>query len=669
MKAQRQLRDVVYPTKRYETGLQARIKSVRSLSTSSILLSTGLDVAPISQQFFFIVDKWIACEGKRSAVLRLKNVYLASLRSMVGDPIELPFLKTNVRGFPKTFGFLEKFWIDNDRSPQAMQAVLSLLTYYRGILAPGTPDLSSITNEGKEIPNSLIDEIIEKGWDPNWTLSPKKLPPARIQMRYKKGPNGQSTIESFRDLAVMPKELVDSIIKLLKLSDDSEDYIGMMIPRIVKALPKEVVGHHSRLAVKREKGGKDRVFAMVDYWTQLALEPLHHGLGDILRTMSEDCTFDQSKGVSRIKQWTTTSKAISIDLSSASDRFPMILQKKILEKLVGSEEFVECWSNLMVNRDFYYKGKTYRWSVGQPLGAHSSWPSFALAHHVVMRAAHSIAGIDHKDRYLILGDDMAAENSPAIPVYLDLLDKLGVEISSTKGLKACSCEFAKRIFWKGIEVSPIPAPYLTALLKDEYLLSEFIGKVTERSSTDVVNLRVSAFSDQYSSLTSTDKEKCLILCTYPIPLMRSILKDVSRSEELTKSVQWNTLTIPMEELIPEYNRIKVKYTIQVLDRLQRSGSRLTQSLQGVELPSTPKGIQRMHPIFYSQQSFVEQLTKARRELSGYLASRDLFLEPPKVYGVIEMSPGSRKTARHSGKFLLELYNSLSGAEHRALPGA
>lgn len=37
-----------------------------------------------------------------------------------------------------------------------------------------------------------------------------------------------------------------------------------------------------------------------------------------------------------------------------------------------------------MNREFSYGDKVVKYSVGQPMGAYSSWAVFALSHHLVV---------------------------------------------------------------------------------------------------------------------------------------------------------------------------------------------------------------------------------------------------------------------------------------------
>jgi catabolite regulation protein CreA len=64
-------------------------------------------------------------------------------------------------------------------------------------------------------------------------------------------------------------------------------------------------------------------------------------------------------------------KVFSYDLSAATDRFPIDLQVQILSMLY-TKEVALAWKSVLVNRDYHFKDNTYRYSVGQPMGALSS---------------------------------------------------------------------------------------------------------------------------------------------------------------------------------------------------------------------------------------------------------------------------------------------------------
>jgi hypothetical protein len=60
-----------------------------------------------------------------------------------------------------------------------------------------------------------------------------------------------------------------------------------------------------------------------------------------------------------------------LDLTSATDRFPVFLQEKVLNSILP-EDHGKAWQYLLTKRIFSYKDKTYTYAIGQPMGAYSS---------------------------------------------------------------------------------------------------------------------------------------------------------------------------------------------------------------------------------------------------------------------------------------------------------
>jgi hypothetical protein len=50
-----------------------------------------------------------------------------------------------------------------------------------------------------------------------------------------------------------------------------------------------------KLSLVLDKESKVRVIAILDYWTQTALRPLHYLILEVLKKFKADCTFDQGK--------------------------------------------------------------------------------------------------------------------------------------------------------------------------------------------------------------------------------------------------------------------------------------------------------------------------------------------------------------------------------------
>jgi len=220
-----------------------------------------------------------------------------------------------------------------------------------------------------------------------------------------------------------------------------------------------------------EEPGKKRIVAMVDIWTQWLLYPLHRFIFDkVLRKIPQDGTFDQAKPVRELLE--RASKAgrtqfWSYDLSAATDRLPISLQVLVLGAFT-LESFANTWRALLTERDYrtpkefgttFGKGSTFvRYSVGQPMGAYSSWGMLAWTHHALVQfAAWRVGHRSWFTWYAVLGDDIVICDRAVASEYVHLMTEFGVKIGFHKSIISSnsSLEFAKRFYYKGEEVSPL----------------------------------------------------------------------------------------------------------------------------------------------------------------------------------------------------------------------
>jgi hypothetical protein len=182
----------------------------------------------------------------------------------------------------------------------------------------------------------------------------------------------------------------------------------------------------------------------------------------ILRTLPEDCTYDQDKvkGVAA-EQWKLGNRFYGFaDFSNASDRIPSYLYEEIgnfARSGLGtawvalfdrdfniSNSVVEAWDKRV------RRPKAVRYQCGQPMGALSSWPFMALVHHCIVW--HSFGSRKASlGKYLILGDDVVIFDESAYEKYCTVLDTLGC--SYTHAISNRGFEFAKRIFLSGTEIT------------------------------------------------------------------------------------------------------------------------------------------------------------------------------------------------------------------------
>lgn len=347
-----------------------------------------------------------------------------------------------------------------------VRLLLSLLGISRILPGHKAPDLSSVTDPGTghmspRLRDDLARTVKRLGWrlpQPVWT---------ECHTTTKAGPNAQALVGSIEDAHLLTDTQISHLRVLggpgiVQLIETIRSYLGplswlSMLPQMIKG--KKVIlqpkGRQGKLSVIKDKEAKSRIVAILDYWTQSALYPLHRALMGLLRSIPGDCTFNQGSFRSHLPR---KGPYYSIDLTAATDRFPVIVQEVILGFLI-SPEYAAAWRALLTDRDYHVSWggplRIVRYLVGQPMGAYSSWACFALSHHVIVRVAALRAGKPVTwSRYALLGDDIVLTDGTVVKEYLAILSELGVETSSQKThVSQDTYEFAKRWIHKGTEVT------------------------------------------------------------------------------------------------------------------------------------------------------------------------------------------------------------------------
>lgn len=225
-----------------------------------------------------------------------------------------------------------------------------------------------------------------------------------------------------------------------------------------------------KLGVVYNVSGKARVIAMSNYWIQIALFPLHKSIMDLLKKLPTDGTFDQLKPVKTLlskKDYNDT--YFSFDLSAATDRLPLELQRDTLSLFVG-DEYASMWHKL-IKLPFGKDRMLY--AVGQPMGCYSSWAMLALTHHMIVNACVS----KPNPLYCVLGDDVIVTRDFS-DNYLNIMKTLGLEISLSKSMISDRyVEFAKRVISKdGKFFSPIGPGLILNLVRDPLTLPVAINE-------------------------------------------------------------------------------------------------------------------------------------------------------------------------------------------------
>jgi len=186
-------------------------------------------------------------------------------------------------GLPKVLGPMIP--LIKSRDADALRLCLTLLTLGRAYTLPASPNYSTMTDPVKStIGFRAIEDFIKSNhnrisWNPPvWK---------EFHLSTKAGPNGVATLSCIKDLHALTEEMIEDLSTLT--GGEIDEYIEALRPDDIS--DKFI---HSRISLKEDLEGKTRPFAIVDYWTQTALKPLHDELFNVLSRIPEDCTFSQA---------------------------------------------------------------------------------------------------------------------------------------------------------------------------------------------------------------------------------------------------------------------------------------------------------------------------------------------------------------------------------------
>lgn len=180
------------------------------------------------------------------------------------------------------------------------------------------------------------------------------------------------------DLTVITKEDVDSfkeicgekmVTILSYLRFLSQNATAMPVLQKILKLSKVKDPKKAKLVWIQDKELKIRSVGLGNYWYQNALKGIHDSIIDFLKRIPEDMTFHQGDAL-RVLRKPEGHSYWSLDLTAATDRFPLWFQKFVLS-YAFSPIIADKWAHLM-STEFNSRYGSLRYAVGQPMGYYSS---------------------------------------------------------------------------------------------------------------------------------------------------------------------------------------------------------------------------------------------------------------------------------------------------------
>lgn len=484
-------------------------------------LSRRLSVIGIPRQtikpFIGLMVKWESCSGVEWTIKRLKGLKVDLIRRRTGLP-SLSWVRKNSKGeIAGTIGTLFRW---SDRSPvnfkRCVQAFMAYTYYILPALTEAQKEkfLKAINPEkGDGLTDSFHREFARTV---RRTIRRRSLVCDQRPLVIYQGSPGKKAPRSFGQRSVpQDKRILDELQYFVSPSG-----IGTYVQfhRLYKPLvfglgstqvyletiwkqhllrpmdPFEYIPQGGEIHFLQEPGGKLRSVASPFRLHQEALRPLGSMLYGVVKSLPWDCTFDQSKGIPFIQSCLARGGQVhSIDLSSATDHFPLSLQETALRSIIRKDSWDHIDLFVKISRGIWKSPIGWlKWTKGQPLGLYPSFASFTLTHGLLLL---HLAGGEYHHQFFVVGDDVVILEQKLRDDYIAMLDRMSCPWSEDKSLSSNKlAEFAGKII---TQAEVVPQLKWRGLSSDNFL---DICRLLGRKSRCLLNERQKAVFDMVAHL-------------------------------------------------------------------------------------------------------------------------------------------------------------------------
>jgi len=404
-----------------------------------------------------LIFEYISGRGLRQTKTWVK-VYKSGLPKVIGPKMRDIIIKKKLK-------ILNEDWMSDlrlDRDFHLLRAVISTVAFFRAMSPKHVIKFDSVTMAHTGTSKTLSKDII-KGALKSLGITKLKLSQPKFFWSNKAGVNAQFAFLSigldFLGILGHPSVWFGHIMYSIRMGYLL--YLVIFLLMTIWCLPFFMMSYFvhgifplGRLSIVKELRGKARVVGITDYWTQILFKPLHDSIYSSLGKTPFDGTSNQLGPIYTLL-YSQPKHVVSVDLTAATDRLPVLLQADILDAL----GLPGGWWMSILDRHYYYQDTPIKYAVGQPMGAYSSFAMLALTNHCIMHAAANSLDMSlEPGDYAILGDDVAIKGDILNIPYVQILTDLGVEVNPVKGFSGKLLEFAKRIYTVGmIDISPVGA--------------------------------------------------------------------------------------------------------------------------------------------------------------------------------------------------------------------
>nr|AZJ25097.1 RNA-dependent RNA polymerase [Rhizophagus diaphanum mitovirus 4] len=487
------------------------------------------------------------------------------------------------------------------------QVIFALLSMHRLIVIPPVKDLSTITEPSTYNPHAKLMEgsanpeltdaeiraalhslgIKEKDFRDSYRRACKEQTHVVMSSA---GPNGKASWSAYSDAIALMNErpVLSQLITFAEQSGLNRfiDHLFTCV-RLPGTDVQAGVGLHSgKIHTFEEWGGKTRNVAIVDYWTQLILTPLHNTLFSFLKSIPMDATFNQDAAAEYIRSLSANENAelYSVDLSAATDRLPASLQVRILKVLLGNDTLAVAWAKIFTERSFKCSNppQMVKYAVGLPMGSKSNWAMLALTHHIIIKVAALRAKLTNYNTYRVCGDDSSFLGNTLFVKYTEIMAWYGVPINRSKSIMAVAglksaAEFCKRVFVNGVELTTIPVKLIVKTVFNGRLLSQLQNELHRRRCAFIS----SQWYDLFAALVDRESLEFIMLLNACPQSINGLLSPLLTGGIIDTKSNWfgEAHKLTDQDIVDAYTYVLVTDQLKRLDALLRQTEIIAQAIE------------------------------------------------------------------------------------------
>lgn len=407
--------------------------------------------------FAALMCKWVTCSGEEWTVKRLKALKQLVIHLRSGTEDSFPLARNRRNQYKGVVGYLLRWALKSDNNfYKVVNAFMAYSNWTSRLTtkAQRKKFLQAVQTTPRVVPEPLKDLLRRSTRKVIQERTIKTVPSSILLWRgsdTKRAPTlygskVQSEQLLYELMLVRNEKTWEHIQSLWPIY--KWVFKGVYIHQLVDELHEDVLTHHPMQAGEvhflQEPGYKLRSIASPFRLFQVASEPLKDDLKKLVLELPWDCTHNQGRAFQPVQEALSKGRKVhSVDLSSATDYFPLDLQITVLETVYGKDS---CWTQLV--RDIsraYWESEIgmVRWTQGQPLGFNPSFFLFTLTHGLLL---YGLNGCKWNHDFYVVGDDVVILNDTLYHQYIRTLSHLGCPYSPDKSISSDKlAEFAGKL--------------------------------------------------------------------------------------------------------------------------------------------------------------------------------------------------------------------------------